>query len=215
MSSIGPVPQPGAEFLARSMDVLRQQQQEMIQKLTLAQQQVAKQMAIQQQEAAKQLAAQQQAAQQQAAALQQAAQQLAAGQVAAGQMLAGQPGATKTPPLPGMTTEALQARLNEQLTKMTTTLQRQQQAVIEALGKGDLSAGVAGVMIGQAQGAAEQVQAEMQLLKAQIDAMSNRQQQEMLQLQQMKQQFEQAFNLLSNMSKTQHDMANRIIQNIR
>ncbi len=216
MSSIGPVPQPGAEFLARSMDVLRQQQQEMLQKIALVQQQVAKQQAAQQQEAAKQLAALQQAAAQQvAAAQQQAAQQLAAGQVAAGQMLAGQPGATKTPPLPGMTTEALQARLNEQLTKMTTTLQRQQQAVTEALGKGDLSAGVAGVMIGQAQGAAEQVQAEMQLLKAQIDAMSNRQQQEMLQLQQMKQQFEQAFNLLSNMSNTQHDMANRIIQNIR
>jgi hypothetical protein len=197
------------------MDVLRQQQQEMIQKLTLAQQQVAKQQAAQQQEAAKQLAAQQQAAQQQAAALQQAAQQLAAGQVAAGQVLTGQLGAMKTPPSPGMTTEALQARLNEQLTKMTTTLQRQQQAVTEALGKGDLSAGVAGLMIGQAQGAAEQVRAEMQSLKTQIDAVSNYQQQEMLRLQQMKQRLDEAANLMSNVAKTHQDMANKIIQNIR
>jgi hypothetical protein len=210
MSSTGPIPQPSGDAMRSIMDFLRQQQQEMIQKLTLAQQQVAKQQAAQQQEAAKQLAAQQQAAAQQLAA----AQQQAAGQVA-GQLLTGQLGGMKTPPLPGMTTEALQARLNEQLTTMTTTLQRQQQAVTEALAKGNISAGVAGVMIGQAQGAAEQVRAEMQLLKTQIDAVSNHQQQEMLRLQQMKQRLDEAANLMSNVAKTHQDMANKIIQNIR
>ena len=44
MSSISPIPQ-------QYLDVLRQQQQEMIQKLTLAQQQAAKQQVAQQQAA--------------------------------------------------------------------------------------------------------------------------------------------------------------------
>ena len=212
MSSTGPIPQPGAEFFARSMDVLRQQQQEMIQKLSLAQQQVAKQMAIQQQEAAKQLAAQQQAAQQQAAALQQAAQQLAAGQVAAGLVLAGQPGAMKMPPLPGMTTEALQARLNEQLTKTTTTMQRQQQALTEALASGDISAAVLAVTIAGAEAVEEQLRAEIQQLKAQRDTLSQYHQQQLLQLQQMQQRLDQMASLTSTMVKQQQDMRNSIIE---
>ena len=36
MSSTGPIPEPGAEVLTRYLDILGQQQQEMIQKLTLA-----------------------------------------------------------------------------------------------------------------------------------------------------------------------------------
>jgi hypothetical protein len=212
MSSTGPIPQPGAEFFASSMDVLRQQQQEMIQKLSLAQQQVAKQMAIQQQEAAKQLAAQQQAAQQQAAALQQAAQQLAAGQVSAGLVLAGQPGAMKTPPLPGMTTEALQARLNEQLTKTTTTMQRQQQALTEALASGDISAAVLAVTIAGAEAVEEQLRAEIQQLKAQRDTLSQYHQQQLLQLQQMQQRLDQMASLTSTMVKQQQDMRNSIIE---
>jgi uncharacterized protein YPO0396 len=212
MSSTGPIPQPGAESLVRSMDVLRQQQQEMIQKLALAQQQAAKQQAeAQRQQAEAQVQA---AAKQLEAVKQQATLQMAAGQVA-GQLMTGQVGAMKTPPLPGMTTEALQARLNEQLTKMTTTLQRQQQAVTDALSKGGLTAGVAGVMIGQAQGAAEQMRAEMDLLKSQIDALSNHQQQEMVRLQQLTNRYNEVFNLLSNISKTQHDTAQKIIQNLR
>ena len=207
MSSTGPIPQPGAEFFVRSMDVLRQQQQEMIQKLSLAQQQVTKQMAIQQQEAAKQLAAKQQAAQQQAAALQQAVQQLAAGQV-----LASQPGAMKTPPLPGMTTEALQARLNEQLTRTTTTMQRQQQALTEALASGDISAAMLAVMIGRAEAVEEQLQAEVQQLKAQRDMLSQYHQQQMLYLQQMQQRLDETASMTSTMVKQQQDMRNSIIE---
>lgn len=164
MSSTGPIPQPGAEFWTRSMDVLRQQQQEMIQKLTLAQQQVAK------------------------------------------------PVPMKTPPSPGVTTEALQAKLNDQITTMTTTMQRQQQALTEALAKGDIAAGVAGVMIGQAQGALQLREQELQTLKGQLDSLSQLQQQEMLRLQRLKQQYDEAASMMSNMLKKQQDMANSIIQ---
>jgi 2-oxo-4-hydroxy-4-carboxy--5-ureidoimidazoline (OHCU) decarboxylase len=167
MSSIGPIPQPGAEFWTRSMDVLRQQQQEMIQKLTLAQQQAAK------------------------------------------------PVPMKTPPLPGMTTEALQARLNQQLTTMTTTLQRQQQALTEGLAKGNISASLAGVMAGRAEATAEQLRAEMELLKGQIDMLSQLHQQETLKLQQLADRYNEAFSLMSNILKTQHDTTKSIIQNMR
>jgi hypothetical protein len=150
--------------------------------------------------------------QQQAAAQQQAAGAL---QSAVAQQQAAQQLAMKTPSLPGMTTEALQARLNEQLTTITTTLQRQQQALADTLARGGVTAGVAGLMIGQAQGAAEQVRAEMQQLKSQMDLLSQHQQQETLRLQQMKQQFDQAFSSLSNMLKAHHDAAKNVIQNIR
>ena len=66
-----------------------------------------------------------------------------------------------------------------------------------------------------AQGAAQQMQADMQQLKSQMDFLSQYQQQETLRLQQMKQQFEQASKLLSNIVQTHHDMANSLIQNMR
>jgi len=166
MSSIGPIPQPGAEFWTRSMDVLRQQQQEMIQKLTLAQQQAAK------------------------------------------------PVPMKTPPLPGITTETLQARLNQQLTTMTTTLQRQLQALTEGLAKGDISAGVAGVMAGRVEATAEHLRAEMELLKGQMDMLSQLHQQQTLQLQQLTNRYNEAFSAMSNMLKSQQDVTQSIIRNM-
>jgi hypothetical protein len=149
------------------MDVLRQQQQAMIQKLTLAQQQAAK------------------------------------------------PVAMKTPPSPGMTTEALQARLNEQLTTMTTTLQRHQQALTEGLAQGNISAGLAGVMAGRAEATAEQLRAEMELLKGQIDMLSQLHQQETLKLKQLADRYNEAFSVMSNILKTQQDTTKSIIQNMR
>ena len=169
MSSTGPIPQPGAEFWTRSMDVLRQQQQEMIQKLTLAQQQAAK------------------------------------------------PVPMKPPPLAGMTTEALQARLN-QLTTMTTTLQRQQQALTEGLGKGDIAAGLAGVMAGRAEATAEHLRADMDLLigqlKGQMDMLSQVTQQETLRLQQLANQCNEAYSVMSNVLKSQQDVTQSIIRNM-
>ena len=70
-------------------------------------------------------------------------------------------------------------------------------------------------MIGQAQGAAEQMRAEMDLLKSQMDALSNRQQQEMVQLQHLMNRYTEASNLVSNIVKAQHDMADGIIRNLR
>jgi hypothetical protein len=187
MSSTGPIPQPGANFWTQPMEFVRQQQEEMIKKLTLAQQEVAKQQTAQQQ------VAQPQAAQPQAAL----------------------PVGMKTWPSPGMTTEALQARLNDQLTTMTTTLQRQHQALTEVLAKGDLSAAMAAVMIAQAQGATEQLRAEAQKIKAQVDSLSALHQQEMLKLQSLMNKSSEAASMASNITKSYQDMTNKIIHNMR
>ncbi len=182
MSSTGPIPQPGANFWTQPMEFVRQQQEEMLKKLTLAQQEMAKQQT-----------AHQQVAQPQAAP----------------------PVAEKTSPSPGMTTEALQARLNDQLTTMTTTLQRQHQALTEALAKGDVSAAMAAVMIAQAQGATEQLRAEAQKIKAQVDSLSALHQQEMLKLKSLVNKSNEAASMASNITKSYQDMTNKIIQNIR
>jgi hypothetical protein len=127
-------------------------------------------------------------------------------------VLASQPGAMKTPPLPGMTTEALQARLNEQLTRTTTTMQRQQQALTEALASGDISAAMLAVMIGRAEAVEEQLQAEVQQLRAQRDMLSQYHQQQMLYLQQMQQRLDETASMTSTMVKQQQDMRNSIIE---
>ena len=90
MSSTGPTPQPAAEVLTRYADVMRQQQHELIKKLTLAQQ-------------------------------------------------AARPAAMATPS-PGMTTEALRAKVNDRLATMTATVQQTYQILEEALAQGDAKA---------------------------------------------------------------------------
>jgi uncharacterized protein YsxB (DUF464 family) len=166
------------------MELVRQQQQEMIQKLALAQQQVAKQ----------------QAAQQQAA----------------------QPIAMTTPPLPGMTTQAIQARLNEQLTTMTTTLQRQQQALAETLTQGDVSTAVAVVMAGRVQAMdellrakAQEFKTEAQRLRRQMEELSQYYQTETVRLKELMNQYNEAASLASNMTKSYQDMTTSIIRNIQ
>jgi hypothetical protein len=89
MSSTGPIPQSGAGFWTQHVNVLRQQQEEVIKRLTLAQQQAAKLAAM------------------------------------------------KTPPSPGLTPEALQANVNDQLNTMRTTVQQTYQTVGEALAQGN------------------------------------------------------------------------------
>jgi hypothetical protein len=178
MSSIGPTSQPGAEFLARSMDVLRQQQQEMIQKLTLAQQQAAKSVT-----------------------------ELA-----------------KASPSPRMTMEILQAKVNDQLTALTTTVQRQQQTLKEAYTKeasaaGAMTAVQAGMSFAQAHGALESTKAELEASMAQVNSLIEQvqaqNQADMLKLQTLRQSLNTAIQSASNVMKTNSDAMRSIIQNIR
>jgi hypothetical protein len=167
MSSTGPIPPPSAEFFTRSIDVLRQQQQEAIKKLTLAQQQAAKAVPL------------------------------------------------KPPPTPRMTTEALQATLSDKLTALTTTVQRQQQALDEALVQGTTAPVEAGIRIGQVQGTLESQEQELHRIGAMLDGLRDQQAQESLRLQQMYQQYQQASQVMTNLMKTQHNTVKAIINNLK
>lgn len=182
MSSISPIPQ-------QYLDVLGQQQQEMIQKLTLAQQQAVKQ---------------------------QVAQQQAAQQVA-GQLMADQPVAMKTLPA-GLTAEALQAKLKDLLTTLTTTVQRQEQALREDRASGGVTAFQAGWNVAQTEGALNLTMQELQAQKVQLDALRSRletqRRLDQLQLDLLKQTYTQIVNMLSTMTQNVDKMKNDIISNI-
>jgi flagellar biosynthesis/type III secretory pathway protein FliH len=159
MSSTGPIPQPGAEVLTRYLDILGQQQQEMIQKLTLAQQQAA------------------------------------------------MPVPMKTLPTPGLTAEALQAKLKDLLTTLTTTVQRQEQALREDRASGGVTAFQAGWNVAQTQGALELTMQELQALKVQLDTLRSRLE-EQRRLDQMK------LDLLNRSYAQALDMASTVTQNV-
>jgi hypothetical protein len=120
-----------------------------------------------------------------------------------------------TPPSPRMTTEALQATLNDQLTALTTTVQRQQQALAAALAQGTVAPVEAGIRIGQVQGTLESQAQELNRTGAMLDALSELQTQDSLRLQQMQQQYQQAFQVISNVMKAQHDTVKAIINNLK
>jgi hypothetical protein len=120
---------------------------------------------------------------------------------------------TKTPPAPGMTTEALKVKLNDQLTTLATTVQRQQ-ALGEALTKGDMKAVQIGMIIGQVQGALERAEQELQASLAQVQTLEEVRTQELLQLQQMAQTYQLAATLASTVAKELSNQMKSVVQKI-
>jgi hypothetical protein len=173
MSSISPIPQ-------QYLDVLGQQQQEMIEKLTLAQQQAAQQVA--------------------------------------GQPMAGQPVAMKTLPAAGLTAEALQAKLKDLLTTLTTTVQRQEQALREDRASGGVTAFQAGWNVAQTQGALDLTMQELQALKVQLDALRSsletQRRLDQMKLDLLRQTYAQIVNTVSTMTQNVDKVKNDIISNI-
>jgi hypothetical protein len=170
MSSTGPIPQPGAEVLTRYLDILGQQQQEMIEKLTLAQQQAAI------------------------------------------------PVPTKTLPAPGLTAEALQAKLKDLLTTLTTTVQRQEQALREDRASGGVTALQAGWNIAETHGALDLTMGELRTLKGHMDTLQSRLDEQrrldQMKLDNLKQSYAQALNTASTVQQKFNELKNSIISNI-
>ena len=171
MSSTGPIPQPGAEALARYVDVVRQRQQEAIRQLTLAQQQAAK------------------------------------------------PVASTPPPAPGMTVEALLAKLNDQLSTLTTTVQRQERDLREGLAGGYLTTFEAGWNVAQTRGALDVTMHELDAIRVQIDAkmkdLETQRRLDQIKLDQLKDVYAQVRDLASVVVQSFDQLKEDILRNLK
>ena len=117
-----------------------------------------------------------------------------------------------------MTTETLQAKLNDLLTTLTTTVQRQEQALREDRASGGVTAFQAGWNIAHTQGALDLTMGELQNLKGQVDTLQSRLEEQrrldQMKLDHLKQSYAQALNTASTMQQNFNQLKNDIISNI-